>query len=94
MNILTNWIGRYLDAPLKNYEAVATSSPEVLASILQPGDVLLVEGDRRISVAIKYLTQSTWSHAAIYVGNVNNETGDDPCVLIEAELKEGVVISP
>jgi len=94
MNILTHWLGRYLDAPLSNYEAVATSSPELLSSILQPGDVLLVEGDRRISVAIKYLTQSTWSHAAIYVGNVNNESGDDPAVLIEAEIKDGVVIAP
>lgn len=94
MNIVTDWLSRYLDAPLKNYEAVTTSSTGLMASILQPGDVLLVEGDRRISVAIKYLTQSTWSHAAIYVGNVNNEAGNDPAVLIEAEIEDGVVISP
>jgi len=94
MNILTNWIGRYLDTPLKNYEAVATSSQALLSRVLQPGDVLLVEGDRRISVAIKYLTQSTWSHAAIYVGDVLNQGGTDPDVLIEAELEEGVVYSP
>lgn len=94
MNIITNWLGRYLDAPLKNYEAVTTNPPALLESVLQPGDVLLVEGDRRISVAIKYLTQSTWSHAAIYVGNVNNESGEAPAVLIEAEIEEGVVMVP
>ena len=37
--------------------------------MLQPGDVLLVEGNSRVSVAIKYLTQSTWSHAALYIGD-------------------------
>jgi hypothetical protein len=62
--------------------------------ILKPGDVILVEGDRRISTAIKYLTQSTWSHSAIYVGDVLNQGGVDPHVLIEAELDEGVVSSP
>jgi hypothetical protein len=32
--------------------------------------VLLIEGNTRLSVIIKYLTQSTWSHAALYVGDV------------------------
>src|ERR1700735_5831385 len=40
----------------------------LLSQILKPADVVLVEGKRRISTAIKYLTQSSWSHAAIYVG--------------------------
>ena len=38
------------------------------AGSLKPGDVLLVEGNNHISGVIKYLTQSTWSHAALYVG--------------------------
>lgn len=94
MNIVTSWLARYLNAPSKDYEAVSTSAPGMLKRALEPGDVLLVEGDRRISVAIKYLTQSTWSHAAIYVGDVLNQGGDDPAVLIEADLKEGVIIVP
>jgi len=94
MNRITRWLGRYLDKPLKNYKAVSTSPPGLLASILQPGDVLLVEGDARISVAIKYLTQSTWSHAAIYVGNVFDESGNDAAVLIEADIEKGVIIVP
>ena len=95
MNTVTRWLGRYLDAPLSNYKAVSTSSPGLLSSILKPGDVLLVEGDTRISVAIKYLTQSTWSHAAIYVGNVSGKHSfDDEAVLIEADIEKGVIIVP
>ena len=63
---------------------------------LLPGDVLLVEGDTRISNAIKYLTQSTWSHAAFYAGErteVQNKEGE-LCPLIEAELGKGVIASP
>ncbi|WP_280547913.1 YiiX/YebB-like N1pC/P60 family cysteine hydrolase [Halomonas sp. 11-S5] len=66
---------------------------EGVRSCLEPGDVLLVEGSSRISTVIKYLTQSTWSHAALYVG-------DNSCpgvaaspqggVFVEADLAEGV----
>ena len=94
MNIVSNWLASYLDSPSKSYEAISTSPPEILKKILLPGDVLLVEGDRRVSVAIKYLTQSTWSHAAIYVGDIFNQGGDDPDVLIEADLKNGVISVP
>jgi hypothetical protein len=75
---------------------VATSPPSLLAAALQPGDVLLVEGDTRISVAIKYLTQSTWSHAAIYVGPQHGLPSRDgePVSLVEADLNEGVRAVP
>ena len=95
MNKLTRLLGRYLDTPLRNYKAVSTSSPGLLTDILQPGDVLLVEGNTRISVAIKYLTQSTWSHAAIYVGASGAErTGDNAAALIEADIEKGVIAVP
>ena len=32
---------------------------------------MLVEGDNRISAIIKYLTQSTWSHSALFVGPIH-----------------------
>ncbi len=41
----------------------------MIAATLRKGDVLLVEGTSRFSSAIKYLTQSTWSHAALYIGD-------------------------
>lgn len=44
-----------------------------------------------ISTAIKYLTQSTWSHAALYVGADSEERESGSALpLIEADLLEGV----
>jgi Permuted papain-like amidase enzyme, YaeF/YiiX, C92 family len=66
-----------------------------LRDTLRPGDVLLVEGKGRISGSIKYLTQSTWSHSALYVGPmVGAATDSEPHVLIEANIDEGVVSAP
>jgi len=75
---------------------VATSPPEKLSGVLEPGDIVLVEGITRLSVAIKYLTQSTWSHSALYVGNALGVPAPDeePKVLIEADLREGVRAVP
>lgn len=64
-----------------------------LKRTLRPGDVLLVEGCDRISAAIKYLTQSTWSHSAIYVGDALGPVpeGGEPNTLIEVNLGQGCV---
>ncbi len=89
-------LARYLSMPRPGESEVATSTPELLASSLQPGDVLLVAGSSRISTAIKYLTQSSWSHAALYVGEMLEEhsaTGD-PLVLIEADVNVGIRAVP
>ena len=89
-------LARYLSRPLRGYKPPATTSVEALRRSLRPGDVLLVEGNTRISTAIKYLTQSTWSHAALYVGVLPDIAGNDgdPKVLIEADLVEGVWAVP
>ncbi len=79
-------LARYLTRPVKDYAPPATSSGEDLRRALRPGDVLLVEGNTRVSTAIKYLTQSTWSHAALFVG--------PPHELIEADVAEGVRAVP
>ncbi len=94
--IIGRAIARYLDQPSPGYQPLATSSPEQLRCTLQPCDVLLVEGNRRISTAIKYLTQSTWSHAALYIGDrLAREPADpDPPVLLEADLLRGACIVP
>jgi hypothetical protein len=41
-NALGRAIGRYLSEPVRRYRPLTTSAPELLASTLQPGDVLLV----------------------------------------------------
>lgn len=89
-------IARYLEKPVKGYEPFTPSDPVALRATLRPGDVLLVEGNNHVSGVIKYLTQSTWSHAALYVGRVGDRTtaNDEPLVLVEAELGKGVIASP
>lgn len=87
MNLL-QWIGRglahYLNRPSKLAARPATCPADRLASTLRKGDVLLVEGSSRFSTAVKYLTQSTWSHAALYV---STDPGGE---LLEADVLEGV----
>ena len=61
-------LSRYLSEPGHTAGTAMPTNNALLAVYLQLGDVLLVEGTSRISSAIKYLTQSTWSHAALYVG--------------------------
>ncbi len=93
---LGNWAASYLEAPLKSYMPATPPDPQALRRTLRPGDVLLLEGNSRISSAIKYLTQSTWSHAAMYVGDVvgkSTENGE-PHVIVEALLGEGVISAP
>ena len=89
-------IARYLQKPIPGYEPFTPSDPEALRQSLLPGDVLLVEGNNNVSGVIKYLTQSTWSHSALYVGPLAGRFGEDgkPHVLIEANLGEGVVAPP
>ena len=70
-NFLNNLIVNWLHKPIKSYEKRAQFSLRDLEFAMQPGDILLVEGNQRVSSAIKYLTQSTWSHAAFYIGQNN-----------------------
>lgn len=62
------WLAAYLNRPARGPYPHPPANLPALRTLLRPADVLLVEGDRRISTAIKYLTQSTWSHAAICIG--------------------------
>jgi hypothetical protein len=96
-DIAQSWLSRrlikYLEQTSPGLEPFTPSDPSALESVLQPGDVLLVEGNTRVSGIIKYLTQSTWSHSALYVGPRFNKRAMDgkPHVLIEANLGQGVI---
>ena len=99
MNPVLRWMGgrlaRYLAQPVRGAQ-VATSALDLVAAALRPGDVVLVEGNTRVSIAIKYLTQSTWSHATLYVGDALGPPaeGGEPKVLIEADIVHGVQAVP
>jgi hypothetical protein len=92
MNRTSSFIGRsiarFLEKQTGGYMLMSVASVERMRATLRPADVVLVEGNLRISAAIKYLTQSTWSHAAMFVGDGD---GRD---LIEADLTDGVRYIP
>jgi hypothetical protein len=98
LDTILNCIGRCIAArlgqPSRGYEPLASSDPAALQRALQPADVLLVDGNQRISSAIKYLTQSTWSHSALFVGDALGAGDGEQTSLIEANLEEGVVAVP
>jgi len=84
MNRLRRLLGTVLATFLTQEVVVEPALPLDIAALarhLRKADVILVEGHLRISAAIKYLTQSTWSHAVLYAGN-------GEC--IEADVLEGV----
>lgn len=104
---LIDWIIRMLVKEHRGYRQRSPNDIEALRSVLRPGDVILVEGSQRISEVIKYLTQSSWSHAALYVGDavarsggsrardVREEFGDEAdSLLVEATVEHGVTAAP
>lgn len=60
---------RVLTKPRRSYDLLLPNDMESMTRHLQPGDVILVDGEQRVSAVIKYLTQSTWSHSVLYVGD-------------------------
>lgn len=98
---------RYLTAEVKPHARRVHAGLDLLAPRLRPGDVVLVEGHTRISQVIMYLTQSSWSHAAIYVGDALLRWGGPAAeaalqqhgpaaaqLLVESDLRLGVVGVP
>lgn len=96
LRAVSGWLGGRLVAYLSHSAVVrataAPTDPDKLMACLQPGDVILVEGNSRVSVAIKYLTQSTWSHAALYAGDATglHDADGAPRCFLEADIREGV----
>ncbi|MEQ8401080.1 MAG: lipo-like protein [Roseitalea porphyridii] len=93
---LGRWLAGRLEAESSGYQPYTPSDPATLYRALEPGDVLLVEGNRQISAAIKYLTQSTWSHSALYVGDALDEEDENGHRkrLVEVNLGTGCTAEP
>jgi len=107
---LRPWLNRklleLLTEPLPRYEQRGWNDLAALRRHIRKADVLLVAGDNRISAIIRYLTQSSWSHAALYVGDelvrrggaraeeIRRVFGDEAEQLLIEALPEGVVASP
>ena len=90
------WIARQLETETPSEAPYIPTDRHALRRTLRTGDVLLVAGSSTLSTAIKYLTQSTWSHAALYVGDALDRPNDggDPHVLIEVTATDGCISIP
>ena len=87
------------EAPLCNYDR--------LKAAIRPCDVVLIEGRSHVADIIQTITQSPWSHAALYIGRMNqidddelqktlrvhfSGDGESPLV-IESQLGHGVIVA-
>ncbi|KZY31639.1 MULTISPECIES: YiiX/YebB-like N1pC/P60 family cysteine hydrolase [unclassified Oleiphilus] len=75
---------------------------------IKPGDVILIEGRSRVSDVIKTITQSCWSHAALYIGRLHEiedpttrqkvkeyfDGQPDVQLIVESELGMGTLVRP
>ncbi|MCG7929187.1 MAG: hypothetical protein N0C81_16565 [Candidatus Thiodiazotropha lotti] len=104
---MMQWIAEWLTK-----EGPPSSSPlcdfNRLTYELRPSDVLLVEGRSRVSNVIKTITQSTWTHSALYIGRIYDIRDPDlqqrvrmaykgdlsEQLMVEALLGEGTIIAP
>jgi len=105
--ILADWFVRRLTRPRRRYQRFVYNEPARLKATIRPGDVVLVDGNQRISQAIKYLTMSSWSHSALYVGDamlrrdaatradIQKRFGREAKhLVVEALVDKGVIVSP
>ncbi|HEC12743.1 MAG TPA: hypothetical protein ENI80_05765 [Acidiferrobacteraceae bacterium] len=111
LNGVRRWIGskvitrlnREVEAPVRSL-----SDFDRLCDEIRPCDILLVEGRSPVSNIIKTITQSPWSHAAIYIGRLRDievpavrarvakysDTDQNTQVVIEAILGKGTIVTP
>jgi len=100
-NKFIDWLNKDRPAdevPLCNFERI---SYEIRAC-----DVILIEGRSRVSEVIKILTQSAWSHSALYLGRLFTiedaelrawikkklDCDDNEQVILEGILGRGIII--
>ncbi len=108
---LHNWLTNKMTQWLIHEEQLDGSSLcdfDRLSFEIRPCDVMLIEGRSRVSYIIKNITQSPWTHSALYIGRIHeleNEAdrkiiekyyNGDPSeqLIVEALLGEGTIIVP
>lgn len=90
------------------YEGIPLCDFERIRYELRPCDILLIEGRSRVSDIIRNITQSAWSHAALYIGRLHDiedpkirnllsvhfNGSADSQLLIEGIMGAGTIVSP
>ncbi len=100
---LTRWLVKerpLSEMPLCDFERLSFE--------IRPCDVLLVEGRSRVSDIIKNITQTAWTHSALYIGRPHDiedptlralvrkfyDGDENEQLIIEGLLGEGTVVGP
>lgn len=105
---LTSFLINWLQADIEEPRSFPLSDFERIQYEIRPCDVLLIEGRSRISDVIRMITQSAWTHAALYIGRIHDiddpklrqlvlqhyEGNPDEQLLIESILGKGIVVTP
>lgn len=102
-NFLVKWLTKEPEPdsfPLCDFERIRYE--------VRPCDVLLIEGRSRVSDVIRFVTQSAWTHAALYIGRIHDiedpelrakaaesfNGSPDTQLILEGVLGKGTVITP
>ncbi len=104
---LANWVVRYLTAEQPGHARRVPLDMDRFKRVLHPGDVVLVEGRARISRIIMTLSQSSWSHAFLYLGDallrwggpeaekaVERFGAEAAYLGLESDMRDGVRVVP
>ena len=63
---------KWLNTEKENIELPPNDFKQLCYEI-RPGDIILVEGRSRVSEVIKLITQSPWTHSALYIGHLQRQ---------------------
>lgn len=105
---LNNWFIKELTQDSPRPSDVPLSDFDRILYEIRLCDVVLIEGQNRVSDVIKTITQSPWSHAALYIGRLHDienpklrnlvslsfQGSPDTPLIIESILGKGTIISP
>jgi len=100
---IENWLNQESPPPAFPY-----CDFDKLSYGIRPADVLLVEGRSRVAEVIRVVTQSRWSHSAIYVGRLHDiqseqhrelllkhyDASPEEQLLVEGILGKGMIVTP
>jgi Permuted papain-like amidase enzyme, YaeF/YiiX, C92 family len=104
---VSNFAISLLTKPVARYTINIPNDLAQLKRNIRKCDVILVEGNERISECIKFLTQSSWSHSGLYVADeplkhhpelarqLTEQYGEEAnSLVLEALVEGGVVLTP
>jgi len=78
--LIVDWLN---DIPKGNRDMQAINNFDHMLRDLRPSDVILFEGRTRVSEVIKIITLSPWTHAALYIGRINEITDPDTLAILK-----------